>query len=419
MIAGKGLLALATAGVVIVPLGLSQAAPSSKLVSKSSAGVPASAHSDVAQATAISGDGRFVVFSSAAANLPGGNGSTQQVYVRDVQTGKTRLASKGNDGDPAESPVGDGAISANGRYVGFSGTGAGLPGATAHSQVWVHDRKRGKTILVSRAANGAPANLHASSPSLSAKGRAVSFDSTATNLPGGGLERRVFVRDLDRRKTILASRESAGNPASGSLYGQSISSDGRRVVFYSDDPELPGSGTHAYMRDLDRGKTFVADRNSAGAIGDSHGYNPSISGNGRFVIFETQATNFPGAGPSSNQVYVRDLKRGKTRLAGRTNSGDPQDGYAEFAHLSGSGRYAQFVSSATNLPGAGATQTYVRDLRRGKTKLVSRAANGDPADQAAQNGSISLDGRWAVFESFADNLGGDPTVQQVFRAGWN
>jgi len=419
VITGKGLLALATVGVVMVPLGLSQAAPSSKLVSKSSAGVPASAHSDVAQATAISGDGRFVAFSSAAANLPGGNGSTQQVYVRDVKTGKTRLVSKNNDGDPAGSSVGDGAISANGRYVGFSGTGAGLPGATAHSQVWVHDRKRGKTILVSRAANGAPANLHASSPSLSARGRAVSFESHATNLPGGGLESRVFVRDLNRGKTILASRESAGDPAFGAVYGQSISSDGRRVAFYSDDPELPGSGTHAYMRDLDRAKTFVADRNSAGAIGDDEGYNPSISGNGRFVIFESRATNLPGAGASSNQVYVRDMKRKKTRLVGRTNSGDPQDGYAEFAHLSGSGRYAQFVSSAMNLAGAGQTQVYVRDLRRRKTKLVSRAANGDPADQAAQNGSISQDGRWTVFESSADNLGGNTALQQVFRAGGN
>ncbi len=73
------------------------------------------------------------------------------------------------------------------------------------------------------------------------------------------------------------------------------------------------------------------------------------------------------------------------------------------------------TADGSDLAGAGSTQTYVRDLRRGKTRLASRAANGDPADSDATNGSISLDGRWVAFESSADNLGGNTTYQQAFR----
>jgi hypothetical protein len=96
-----------------------------------------------------------------------------------------------------------------------------------------------------------------------------------------------------------------------------------------------------------------------------------------------------------------------------------QTGYAEFAHLSGSGRYLQFNADGANLPGGdgSTTFTYVRDLRRGKTRLASRAPGGGAPDEEAQNGSISADGRFVAFESGADNLGGNTLYLQVFRSG--
>jgi Tol biopolymer transport system component len=314
-------------------------------------------------------------------------------------------------------------ISASGRYVGLEGIGAGLPGANGQEQVWVRDRKAGRTKLVSRANDGAPGDLGSSDPALSATGRFVVFRSSASNLPGAAPgESRVYVRDLKRRRTVLVSKANDGTAVSGSLYGQTISADGRRVTFYSADKDLPGGNgvdSHVYVRYRKRGRTILADRTSGGLVADADGGNSSISGNGRFVIFESGATNLPSAGASSNQVYVRDLKRQKTRLAGRNSAGEPQDGYAEFAHLSGSGRYAQFVSPGSNLPGGdGSTpQVYIRDMRRGKTRLASKASNGAPADAEATDATISLDGRWVVFESYADNLGGNTAVQQVFRAG--
>ena len=411
-------LGIAVAAIAIIA-AVVDAAPRTKLVSKTSAGAAANGNSRLSQPTAVSGNGRFVVFESVADNLPGGAGTTQQVYLRDMRTRKTRLVSKDGNGDPLAVFNGSAGVSANGRFVAFKSEGTGLPQANGQEQVWIYDRRRNRTRLASKNGSGAPGELGSSDPALSASGRFVAFATPSTNMPGAELgQTHVYVRDLERRRTVAVSKTSGGAPASGALYGQAISSNGRRVTFYSSDEDLPGTSDgkfqHAYVRDLKRRKTYLAGRTNAGAPFDNETYNPSISGNGRFVIFEHD----PGL-LAVNQIYVRDLKRKRTRLAGRNNAGEPQTGGAEFAHLSGSGRYAAFVSDAANLPGGdGSTKlTYVRDLRRGKTRLASKANGGAPADEEATDTSISLDGRWIVFDSGADNLGGNTAVQQIFRAG--
>jgi len=409
-------------GLAVAMAVFSQAALNVNLVSRTSGGAPANGPSNATVPTALSHDGRKVAFQSRAANLPGGDGATTQGYVRNVPTGRTRLVSKDNNGNPSGSAVQMQGISANGRFVTFQGTGAGLPGANGQSQVWVYDLKRGRVAIASRANDGSVGDAASYDSALSADGRRVAFTSIASNLPYGNAPGTlVYVRDLEKRKTILVSRAKDGGPATGNLYGQTISSDGRRVAFYSSNADLPGGDgvtQHVYVRYLDRQETRLVDRNNNGEKANADSYNASISGNARFVVFESQGTNLPGQ--TGNQVYVRDLGRGKTRLAGRNNRGEPQDGYAEFAHLSGSGRYVQFVSSADNLPGgSGATYAlvYTRDMREGRTRLVSRTAGGEVADAEATEGSISLDGRWVAFDSVADNLGGNPLYSNVFRVG--
>ena len=130
------------------------------LVSRNSAGNPANGDSsDEGGGSAISGDGRVVVFFSKAANLPGGDGVGYQVYARDTRSRRTRLASTKANGDPADGFVFGAAISANGRFVTFYGPGNGLPGADGlHDRVWRHDLRTGATVLVSKANSGAPAS---------------------------------------------------------------------------------------------------------------------------------------------------------------------------------------------------------------------------------------------------------------------
>lgn len=415
----------ALAAVLVVALVVAaQAGISDKLVSRNSGGTPADGDSYVDVGGSLSHDGRLVTFSSRAANLPGGNGSTSQIYVRNMARGKTRLVSTKPNGDPADGDVYSSAISAKGRFVVFHGYGNGLPGANGvDQQVWIHDRHTGKTRLVSRANNGDPGDGTSNYPSVSASGRYVVFQSSADNLPAGdGTNDFAYVRDVKRGKTILVSRTNGENPAYGDVFGQSVSSDGRRVIFESSDADLPAgdpSTDHIYLRNLDTHNTRLVDRRSDGQPANGSSAYPSISGNGSFVGFDSTAANLPGGDGSHRQAYVRNVRTRKTRLVSRNSQGDPQDNDAFYPHPSGKGRYVAFEATGSNLPGGdGSTdQIYVRDVRRGKTFLLSKSGSGDPADALTEYPTISLDGRFAAFDTGADNLGGNTSYQNAFRAG--
>ncbi|HEX6209120.1 MAG TPA: S-layer protein, partial [Actinomycetota bacterium] len=171
-----------------------------RLISKTSAGAPADDDSDD---PAISANGRFVAFESNATNLPAGAlHADDMVYVHDRKTRKTRLVSKSSTGAPADADADDASISPEGRFVAFESSADNLPGGAVATDdlAYVHDRKSGKTVLVSKAANGAPANDFAGIPSasraLSSRGAFVVFTTQATNLPGWdvGSNELVYIR---------------------------------------------------------------------------------------------------------------------------------------------------------------------------------------------------------------------------------
>jgi Tol biopolymer transport system component len=254
----------------------------------------------------------------------------------------------------------------------------------------------------------------------------VAFQSEATNLPGEFGYPNVYVRDRETGKTRLASKSSTGIPAAGGQsVGALISPSGRYVGFESNATNLGGddSYTDVFVHDRETGRTRLISRNSAGdpATGNDS-YGGWISASGRFVGFESGATNLPGdhTGLQFN-AYVRDLKTGKTRLISKTSGGDPAIGGDSFnAFLSASGRFVAFVSSATNLPGSISPnrQAYVRDHKTGKTKLVSRTSAGDPATGGdTDRPVISSFADFVAFPSEATNLPGDTTVQNIYVRG--
>src|SRR5438094_1790918 len=169
-------------------------------VSVDSAGNAANASSG---APAISADGRFVAFLSDATYLvPGDTNGEPDVFVHDRQTGTTERVSVASDGTEGNPPAGAGngkpAISAAGRFVAFDSSASNLvPGDTNRQDVFVHDRLTGTTELVSMDSVGIQGNGWSYSPAISADGRFVAFDSSASNLVPGDTDRAgdVFVRD--------------------------------------------------------------------------------------------------------------------------------------------------------------------------------------------------------------------------------
>jgi hypothetical protein len=406
------------AAFAVVALALA-APPETKLVSRNSNGDPAA--NGYSYPGGITPNARWVAFESDADNLPGSSTGNYQVYVRDRSTGKTKLVSRSNNGNAGDDDSYDASISDNGRFVAFESLATNLPGSLGptYYQVYVRDLKNGKTKLISRLSGGDRATGGSSTdPSISGNGRLVAFESDASNLPDDlSPDDQVYLRDQKAGKTRLVSKTSGGSPANADSEDPAITPNGLIVGFESESTNLPGGlgagDDQIYVRDLQGTRTLLVSRNSAGSPADDDTDDVALSGNGRFVGFESYATNLPGSlGPTYTQVYLRDRKQDKTTLISRNNAGDAAaGGYSDNASVSANGRFVQFESNATNLPGTGTyNQVFIRDRDAGRTRLVSRSNNGDPGDSDSymlrSSNLISRDPRFATFYSYATNLPG-------------
>lgn len=357
----------------------------------------------------LSENGRFVVFTVNDDDLPGADG-TRDVYVRDRARDRTRLVSRNPARDPAESSSDDApSISDNGRFVAFSTSANNMPGADSTEDVFVLDLQTGRTRLVSKTSAGAPADGNSASPSMSANGRFVAFSSSANNLPGQDGIASVYVHDRKTGKTRLVSKTSGGTPANGDSRRPSLSADGQRVSFYSSASNLPGSMTYndVFVWDMETKRLRLVSRTSSGDVLSNASFSTAgaLSANGRFVAFESAAEELPGGTNSYYHIYVHDLATRRTRLVSKRPSGTPADDESNEAAISGGGRYVVFESRANNLGGdPDHINVFVHDRENGRTRLVSRATSGEAGDQDSFYPSISADGRFAGFTSRATNF---------------
>ena len=276
--------------------------------------------------------------------------------------------------------------------------------------------------------------------SISADGTKVAFESTARDLVGTDTNRRpdVFVRDLTTGTTTLVSVNAAGTDSgNGVSYGPSISADGTKVAFGSDDSNLVGTDTNGtddiFVRDLTAGTTTLVSVNAAGTdSGNGDSYGPSISAAGTKVAFGSSASDLVGTDTNGGQdVFVRDLTAGTTTLVSVNTAGNDSGspGSLNFYQqsISADGTKVVFTSQASDLVGTdtnGDYDVFVRDLTTGVTKLVSvNAAGTDSGNSSSLMRAISSDATKIAFTSEASDLVGTDTngLQDVFardlRAG--
>jgi Tol biopolymer transport system component len=301
---------------------------------------------------------------------------------------------------------------------------------------------KGDTVLISRqstADGGAGADGSSSVPSISSNGRYVAFDSGADNLSGADDDDvgNVFVRDTVNNTIELVSRQSASAGGAGGDDGSRqpwISSNGRYVAFESNADNLSGvdddDENDIFVRDTVNNTTKLVSRQTAsagGAGGDGFSDDPSISSDGRYVAFDSNADNLNGSDDNNSveNVFVRDTVNKTTKLVSRQSAsagGAGADDGSQDSSISPNGRYVAFESNADNLSGVdddGVVNVFVRDTVNKTTELVSRqsaSAGGAGGDGGARDPSISSSGRYVAFSSDADNLSGadDNSIQNVF-----
>jgi Tol biopolymer transport system component len=265
-------------------------------------------------------------------------------------------------------------VSADGRFVAFLSTASNLvPGDTnGEPDVFVHDRRTGSTRRVSVGTGGAQGNSVSDNPAISADGRFVAFASYASNLVrgDGNDDQDVFVRDRQAGTTARVSLGPGG--AQGDFYSDNpaLSANGRFVAFESGASNLvPGDSNgvlDVFVRDRQTGTTRRVSLGAAGAQGDEFSFGPAISADGRFVAFASVATNLvPGDTNGEADVFVRDRKAGTTRRVSFGLGSAQGNGESYAPALSADGRLVAFLSRATNLvPGDtnGVQDVFVRSL---------------------------------------------------------
>jgi Tol biopolymer transport system component len=421
---------LRNARVALIQLVLSSAAAAQYTLRASvdSGGVQGSFYS---VSPSISADGRYVAFCSRSSLVPADRNQLVDVYVRDRTTRATTRVSVTSSGGEVGGDSARPAISADGRFVAFGSFASNLvPGDTNGDwDVFVHDRQTGSTSRVSvSSGGGAEADGASGDPSISADGRFVAFWSRGTTLvpsdANGSVD--VFVRDLQTGQTARASLGAGSAEANGDSLHVAISGDGRWVAFESVASNLvPSDGNEAsdvFVRDLQTGSTVRASVGAGAVEGLGDSTFPAISADGRFVAFLSDAPNLV-AGDTNGKVdvFVRDLALGTTARASVSTGGAQADDISLEPSVSADGRWIAFASYATTLVpgdtnGPLRADAFLRDLQSGATTRVNLALSNGQDDGGVGACEISADGRNVVFDSSGENLvpGDTNAVADVF-----
>lgn len=336
-----------------------------------------------------SSDGRYTVFASDASNLVSGDtNGTRDIFLFDNQTNTTRRLNLSRQGEQTNGPSNRPVISADGRYVAFESTATNLilGDTNGFSDIFVVDVITGAIDMLSLDASGTRANNSNFRPSISSTGRYVSFESSATNLVSSGTSvgvSHIYVRDRD----------------------------------------VSGSGTFDTTGNI---STVLVSQSSGGTAANGNSLQSVLSADGRYIAFASDATNLVSSDTNAvRDIFLRDRTGGTTtRVSVATGGTQATGGDSRTPSLSSDGRYIAFASSATNLASGdtnGVSDIFVHDRTTTTTQRISVSTSGTEAFDPSATGfklgsinpSISSTGRYVAFASLANNLtAGDSAGQK-------
>lgn len=331
-------------------------------------------------------------------------------------------------GDQPNADSDSASISGDGRFVAFASRAWDLVAGDTNqnADVFVRDRETSATERVSVDSQGAQAASGGVSAAISADGRFVAFASDSPDLVPGDTNgvSDVFVHDRTTGTTERISVAGSGKEGNRSSRLPAISADGRFVAFESGASNLvPGDNNHVvdvFVRDREAGTTERVSIDSAGQEGNGRSDSCAISADGRIVAFQSEASNLVAQDADGTQdIFVRDRQAGTTEAVSDDSSGNPAGGLLAPA-VSGDGRFVAFTSSfAGFVPDDtnGALDVFLRDRTTGAIERASVSSSGEQAGSAgARLPGISADGRRVSFRSGASNLVANDTnaAEDVF-----
>ncbi|MFG1667317.1 TolB family protein [Streptomyces sp. Y7] len=355
--------------------------PTVERVTLSATGEQGNSHS---YAPEFSADGRFAAFTADASNLVAGDtNDVSDVFVRDLRTGAVERVSVASDGSQADQRSTVQGISADGRYVLFRSNARNLvhwdtpPADAGADDIYLHDRRTGTTKRISVAFDGGSA--YAAGAALSSDARHITFNAKADRMEEGAADLFGAVYDVDRttgRTTRVSNPDRPTNPA---LF-QDVSADGRYVLYTQLVPRSSDGIT--WVHDRRTGTEERVNVKADGSPAPRYALPATLSADGRTVAFQNWDEDLlPGGGPDASDIYVRDLRTDVTR---RIDAGPDGESMPDRPVISEDGRYVGYEATPRLPDGTpGPANIYLRDLRTGGTRLVSRSLAGGPVTDAS------------------------------------
>jgi Tol biopolymer transport system component len=371
---------------------------------------------------AISTNGRYVLFESSASDLvPGDTNNAADIFVRDLLNGATTLVSVSTNGGIASSESRSSVMTPDGRYVAFVSAGGNLVTADTNGipDVFVRDLQSQVTVLASVGAMSTNRTSPIGSsecPDLTPDGRYVVFWSTATNLvPGVTTVGNLYVRDLVEGTTTWASSyartalQALNRQTNAVCYNHALSTNGQFVA-YEVSPALGLSGASVGLvlrYNMGSGLTDLVHTNAAAPLGAYEDIRSlDMTPDGRFVAF---VANTNVAAGTATCVCVWDAQTGRAALAsGNLSNAVAAGSTCDWPALDDSGRYVAFLSSSTNVVTnrvVGDSHLYLRDMQAASTALVDTDTNGVGSGLSPVAAPrLSADGRFVAFECLDASL---------------
>ena len=302
----------------------------------------------------LSSDGHYVAFESEASNLVAGDtNGVKYIFVYDLQTQQIQRVSIATNASQADGASYDAQISGNGRYVTFTSSATNLVSGdtNAADDIFVYDLQTSTIQRVSVDSNGTQGNSDSTQPSISNDGRYIAYASTASNLIANdtnGTTEDVILHDRQTGTTTIESRKDTGQQGDQQCSSPTISGDGSVLAFVTNNTLLAGDVNGAwdyYTKDLQTDELKIMSL----TIGAGSNGNVDLSDNGRFMVIAL-FDNTLVAGDTNSQldIFIFDREQDTITLVSKAYDGSSGDNSSGRPAISGDGTSVVFDSKASN-----------------------------------------------------------------------